>query len=96
MSKILKRKFEPGSLLLVATLLLSLTLVSQLFVMSESLDFSNGFKFSGVDLTLAASYVFTAVSMVIVINEFFQFKTKMKGLLTLNHMMTVQYHPFWK
>ena len=71
----------------MATLLLSMTLISQLYVMSESIDFSNGLQFSGMELSLAASYVFTAFSMIIVINEFFQVKTKMKGLLALNHLM---------
>ena len=72
----------------MATLLLSLTLVSQLFVMSDSMDFSNGLKFSGMELSLAVSYVFTSVSMVIVINEFFQVKTKIKGLLALNQILS--------
>ena len=87
MSKILRKNFEPGRLLLVATLLLSLTLISELYVISESMDFSNGLQFSGVELSLAASYVLSALSMVIVINEFFQFKTKMKGLLALNQLI---------
>lgn len=87
MSKILKRNFEPGRLLLVATLLLSLTLISQLYVISESMDVSNGIQLGGVELSLAASYVFSAISMIIVINEFFQIKTKMKGLLELNHLI---------
>jgi hypothetical protein len=86
-SKILKKNFEPGRLLLVATLLLSMTLISQLYVMSESMDFSNGLQLDGVELSLAMSYVFSAISMVIVINEFFQIKTKMKGLLELNQLI---------
>jgi len=90
MSKILKRNFEPGRLLLVVTLLLSLNLISQLYVISESLDLSNGFQIDGVELSLAASYVFSALSMVIVINEFFQIKTKMKGLLELNQLIDKQ------
>ena len=57
MSEILKRNFEPGRLLLVATLLLSLTLISQLYVISESMDFSNGVKLGGVELSLVASYL---------------------------------------
>ena len=87
MSEILKRNFEPGRLLLVVTLLLSLTLISQLYVISESMDVSNGIQLGGVELSLAASYVFSAISMVIVINEFFQIKTKMKGLLELNQLI---------
>ena len=87
MSEILKRNFEPGRLLLVATLLLSLTLISQLYVISESMDVSNGIQLGSVELSLAASYVFSSVSMVIVINEFFQIKTKMKGLLELNQLI---------
>jgi hypothetical protein len=71
----------------VATLLLSLTLISQLYVISESMDVSNGIQLGGVELSLAASYVFSAISMIIVINEFFQIKTKMKGLLELNHLI---------
>jgi len=71
----------------VATLLLSMTLISQLYVMSESMDFSNGLQLDGVELSLAMSYVFSAISMVIVINEFFQIKTKMKGLLELNQLI---------
>jgi len=71
----------------VVTLLLSLTLISQLYVISESMDVSNGIQLGGVELSLAASYVFSAISMVIVINEFFQIKTKMKGLLELNQLI---------
>lgn len=71
----------------MATLLLSLTLISQLYVISESMDVSNGIQLGGVELSLAASYVFSAISMIIVINEFFQIKTKMKGLLELNHLI---------
>ena len=87
MTEVLKRNFEPGKLLLIATLLLSLTLVSQLYVISESLDISNGLQLSGTEISLVASYFFTALSMVIVINEFFQFKTKMKGLMVLNKLI---------
>lgn len=71
----------------MVTLLLSLTLISQLYVISESMDVSNGIQLGGVELSLAASYVFSAISMVIVINEFFQIKTKMKGLLELNQLI---------
>ena len=87
MSEILKRNFEMGRLLLVVTLLLSMTLISQLYVISESIDLSNGFQLDGVELSLTASYVLTAMSMLIVINEFFQVKTKMKGLLALNQLV---------
>ncbi len=87
MSEILKRNFEMGRLLLVVTLLLSMTLISQLYVISESIDLSNGFKLDGIELSLTASYVLTAMSMLIVINEFFQVKTKMKGLLALNQLI---------
>ena len=87
MSEMLKRNFEPGRLLLVATLLMSLTLISQLYVISESVDLSNGLQFTGVEICLAASYFFTAFSMVIVINEFFQVKLKMKGLLDLSSLL---------
>lgn len=87
MSETLKRNFEPGRLLLVATLLMSLTLISQLYVISESVDLSNGLQFTGVEIGLAASYFFTAFSMVIVINEFFQVKLKMKGLLDLSSLL---------
>jgi len=87
MSEMLKRNFEPGRLLLVATLLMSLTLISQLYVISESVDLSNGLQFTGVEVCLAASYFFTAFSMVIVINEFFQVKLKMKGLLDLSSLL---------
>ena len=71
----------------MVTLLLSLTLISQLYVISESMDVSNGIQLGGVELSLAASYVFSAISMIIVISEFFQIKTKMKGLLELNHLI---------
>ena len=87
MSETLKRNFEPGRLLLVATLLMSLTLISQLYVISESVDLSNGLQFTGVEISLAASYFFTAFSMVIVINEFFQVKLKVKGLLDLSSLL---------
>ena len=71
----------------MVTLLLSLTLISQLYVISESMDVSNGIQLGGVELSLAVSYLFSAISMIIVINEFFQIKTKMKGLLELNHLI---------
>ncbi len=71
----------------MAALLLSLTLISQIYVISESMDVSNGIQLGGVELSLAASYVFSAISMIIVINEFFQIKTKMKGLLELNQLI---------
>jgi hypothetical protein len=87
MTEALKRNFEPGRLLLIATLLMSLTLISQLYVISESMDLSNGLQLNGVEMSLVASYLFTALSMVIVINEFFQFKTKMKGLMMLNKLI---------
>jgi len=51
------------------------------------MDVSNGIQLGGVELSLAASYVFSAISMIIVISEFFQIKTKMKGLLELNHLI---------
>ena len=86
MSETLKRNFEMGRLLLVVTLLLSMTLISQLYVLSESVDLSDGFQLDGIELSLTASYVLTALSMLIVINEFFQIKTKMKGLLALNQL----------
>jgi hypothetical protein len=88
MSEALKRNFEPGRLLLVATLLMSLTLISQLYVISESVDLSNGLQFNGIELSLVVSYLFTALSMVIVINEFFQVKTKMNGLFQLNKLIS--------
>ncbi len=87
MTEVLRKNFEPGKLLLVATLLMSLTLISQLYVMSESIDLSNGLQLTGMELSLTVSYLFTALSMVIVINEFFQVKTKMKGLLVLTHLI---------
>ncbi|TFH17347.1 hypothetical protein E4H04_05170 [Candidatus Bathyarchaeota archaeon] len=88
MSKALKKNLEPGRLLLVVTLLMSLTLISQLYVISESVDLSNGLQFNGIELSLIASYLFTALSMVIVINEFFQVKTKMNGLYQLNKLIS--------
>lgn len=87
MSEMLKRNFEPGRLLLVATLLMSLTLITQLYVISESVDLSNGLQFTGIEISLAVSYFFTAFSMVIVINEFFQVKLKIKGLLDLSSIL---------
>ena len=87
MTESLKRNFEPGKLLLVATILMSLTLVSQLYIISESMDLSDGIQLGGIEVSMVASYVFTALSMVIVINEFFQFKTKMKGLMVLEKLM---------
>ena len=87
MTEVLKKNFEPGKLLLVATLLMSLTLISQLYVISESIDLSNGLQFTGMELSLTTSYIFTALSMVIVINEFFQVKTKIKGLLVITNLI---------
>jgi hypothetical protein len=64
-----------------------MTLISQLYVISESVDLSNGLQLNGVELSLAASYFFTAFSMVIVINEFFQVKLKIKCLLDLSNLL---------
>jgi hypothetical protein len=93
MSEIIRRNFEPGKLLLVVTLLLSLTLISELYAISESFDLSNGLQLGGVELSLTASYLFTAFSMVIVINEFFKFRTKMNGLLLLNNLVSKEEQP---
>jgi hypothetical protein len=93
MSEILKRNFEPGRLLLVATLLMSITLISQLYVISESVDLSNGIQLNNIDICLTASYIFTALSMVIVISEFFQVKTKIKGLLALSNLINLELNP---
>lgn len=87
MSDVLKRNFETGRLLLLATILLSVTLISQLYVISESMDLSNGLQFTGIEISLTVSYLFTAISMLMVINEFFQVKTKMKGLLALTNVL---------
>lgn len=87
MSDVLKRNFETGRLLLLAAILLSVTLISQLYVISESMDLSNGLQFTGIEIPLTVSYLFTAISMLIVINEFFQVKTKMKGLLALTNVL---------
>ncbi|MBD3171822.1 hypothetical protein GF326_05065 [Candidatus Bathyarchaeota archaeon] len=87
MSDVLKRNFETGRLLLLATILLSVTLISQLYVISESMDLSNGLQFTGIEISLTVSYLFTAISMLMVINEFFQIKTKMKGLLALTNVL---------
>jgi hypothetical protein len=84
MKGIVKKNFEVGKLLLVATLLLSLNLVLQLFAVADTLDLSNGLELSGLGLTLTASYILTSVSMIIVLQEFFQVKTKIKGLIELN------------
>jgi hypothetical protein len=87
MKGIVKKNFETGKLLLVATLLLSLNLVLQLFAVADTLDLSNGLELSGLGLTLTASYILTAVSMIIVLQEFFQVKTKIKGLIELNSVL---------
>lgn len=87
MTEMLRKNFEPGKLLLVATLLMSLTLISQLYVISESVDLSNGLQLNGLEISLTLSYLLTALSMVIVINEFFQVKTKIKGLLALTNLV---------
>lgn len=87
MSDVMKRNFETGRLLLLATILLSVTLISQLYVISESMDLSNGLQFTGIEISLTVSYLFTAISMLMVINEFFQVKTKMKGLLALTNVL---------
>jgi len=87
MSDVLKRNFETGRLLLLAAILLSVTLISQLYVISESMDLSNGLQFTGIEISLTVSYLFTAISMLMVINEFFQVKTKIKGLLALTNVL---------
>jgi len=87
MKGIAKKNFETGKLLLVATLLLSLNLVLQLFAVADTLDLSNGIELSGLGLTLTASYILSAVSMMIVLQEFFQVKTKIKGLIELNSVL---------
>ncbi len=83
----MKRNFETGKLLLVATLLLSLNLVIQLFSVAESIDLSSGISISGMGVNLTASYLLTATSMIIVVHEFFQVKTKMRGLMALNALL---------
>jgi len=87
MKGIVKKNFEAGKLLLVATLLLSLNLMLQLFAVADTLDLSDGLELSGLGLTLVASYILTAVSMIIVLQEFFQVKTKIKGLIELNTVL---------
>jgi len=87
MKGIVKKNFEAGKLLLVVTLLLSLNLMLQLFAVADTLDLSNGLELSGLGLTLVASYILTAVSMIIVLQEFFQVKTKIKGLIELNTVL---------
>ena len=87
MKGIVKKNFEAGKLLLVATLLLSLNLMLQLFAVADTIDLSNGLELSGLGLTLVASYILTAVSMIIVLQEFFQVKTKIKGLIELNTVL---------
>lgn len=84
MAEKIKRNFDTGKLLLVAALLLSLNLIIQLFTVADSVDLSNGLKFSGMGATMTASYLLTAVSMIIVLKEFFRTKIKIKGLLVLN------------
>lgn len=87
MAEVVKRNFETGKLLLVAALLLSVNLIVQLFNLAGSLDVSNGISLSGEAIVSVTSYLLTAVSMIIVLQEFFQIKTKMKGLLALNALM---------
>jgi len=61
--------------------------VLQLFAVADTLDLSNGIELSGLGLTLTISYILSAVCMIIVLQEFFQVKTKIKGLIELNTVL---------
>ncbi len=87
MAEIVKRNFDAGKQLLVAVLLLSINLVIQLFAVADTVDMSNGVQFTGMGVNMAISYLLTAVCMIIVLQEFFQIKTKMRGLLALNALL---------
>lgn len=87
MAEIVKRNFDAGKQLLVAVLLLSINLVIQLFAVADTVDISNGVQFTGMGVNMAISYLLTAVCMIIVLQEFFQIKTKMRGLLALNALL---------
>ncbi len=83
----MKRNFDTGKKLLVAAILLSVNLVIQLFAVAETVDITDGVHFLGSSLTNTVSYILTAVSMIIVLQEFFQIKTKMRGLMALNTLL---------
>lgn len=83
----MKRNFDTGKKLLVAAILLSVNLVIQLFAVAETVDITDGVHFLGSSLTNTVSYLLTAVSMIIVLQEFFQIKTKMRGLMALNTLL---------
>ena len=87
MAEIVKRNFDAGKQLLVAVLLLSINLVIQLFAVADTVDMSNGVQFTGMGVNMAISYLLTATCMIIVLQEFFQIKTKMRGLLALNALL---------
>jgi len=86
-ANVVKRNFETGKKLLVAAVLLSVNLVIQLFTVAETVDITEGISFSSSSLTMTLSYALTAVSMIFVLQEFFQIKKKMKGLLALNALL---------
>jgi hypothetical protein len=86
-AEIVKRNFDTGKLLLVAVLLLSINLVVQIFAVAETVEFDNGVQLSWLGASTAASYVLTSVSMIIVLQEFFQVKTKLRGLMALNALL---------
>lgn len=83
----MKRNFGTGKKLLVAAVLLSVNLVIQLFTVAETVDSTNGVLMSVAGATQATSYIITAASMIIVLQEFFQIKKKMRGLLALNALL---------
>ena len=87
MTEIVKRNFDLGKQLLVAVLLLSINLVIQLFGVADNVDLKDGMPFTWMGASMTVSYVLTAVSMIIVLQEFFQIKTKMRGLLALNALL---------
>jgi hypothetical protein len=87
MEDIVKRNIDTGKLLIVGVVLLSLSLMVQLFAVGETITFDEGFNFSWLGASIATSYVLSSVSMIIVLQEFFQVKRKLRGMLALNVLL---------
>lgn len=87
MAEIVKKNFESGKPLLAAVVLLSINLVIQLVSVADNIDLSNGLHLSGMAVSMTVSYLLTAISMIIVLQEFFQVKTKMRGLVALSQLL---------
>ena len=92
MSESIRRNFEPGRWLLVSGVILSVVLMLQLYVISETVDISSIDSILGenyVGMLLIASYVLTTVVIVTVVIEYFTVRKKVDGLLALTQVLNI-------